>query len=150
MKAGHSKLDGCSATLPAMRPSPQPPTLAAPPSTATFFASMRSYRRPSTHRRTAANTCSAGLRSVGRPPLPPPSSWEKLHGPLPRPAPLLNRLAADLPPLSPASIAPLAAAPTAPAISWLSEYLPPACKADKTLPLDAFKLSSMAVLYLLS
>jgi len=31
MKAEHSKLDGYRATLPAMRPSPQPPTLAAPP-----------------------------------------------------------------------------------------------------------------------
>jgi len=31
MKAGHSKLDGDGATLPAMRPFPQPPTLAAPP-----------------------------------------------------------------------------------------------------------------------
>jgi len=30
---------------------------------------MRSYRRPSTHCRTAANTCSAGFRSVGRPHL---------------------------------------------------------------------------------
>jgi len=117
---------------------------------------MRSYRRPSTHRRTAANTCSAGLRSVGRHPLPPPSPWEKPHGPMPRPCslprpdPLLNRLVAEPPSLSPTSIAPLAAAPTAPAISWLSETLPPACKAGKTLLLDAFKLSSMAVSYLLS
>ena len=70
--------------------------------------------------------------------------------PLPRPDPLLNRLAAEPPSLSPASIAPLAAAPTAPAISWLSEYLPPACKAGKTPLLDGFKLSSMAVLCLLS
>jgi hypothetical protein len=30
MKAGHSKLDGCSATLPARRPSPRLPTLATP------------------------------------------------------------------------------------------------------------------------
>jgi len=112
---------------------------------------MRSYRRPSTHRRTASNTRSAGLRSVGRPPLPPPSPYEKPHGPLPRPCslprpdPLLNRLAAEPPSLSPTSIAPLAAAPAAPAISWLSEHLPPACKAGKTPLLDAFKLSSMAV-----
>ena len=63
---------------------------------------------------------------------------------------MLNRLAAEPPSLSPASIAPLAAAPTAPAISWLSEHLPPACKAGKTPLLDAFKLSAMAVLYLLS
>jgi hypothetical protein len=53
-----------------------------------------------------------------------------------------------LPPLSPASIAPLAVTSPAPAISWLSEHLPPACKAGKTLLLDGFKLSSMAVLYL--
>jgi len=116
---------------------------------------MRSYRRPSTHCRTSANTRSAGLRSVGRPPLPPPSPCQKPHGPIPRPCPLprseylLNRLTADPSPLSPASIAPLAAAPTAPAISWLSEYLPPACKAGKTPLLDGFKLSSMAVLCLL-
>jgi hypothetical protein len=83
-------------------------------------------------------------------PLPPPSPGEKPHGPIPRPEHLLNRLGADPPPLSPASTAPLAAAPTAPAISWLSEHLPPACKAGKTLLLDASKLSSMAVPYLLS
>jgi hypothetical protein len=69
--------------------------------------------------------------------------------PLPRPDPLLNRLAAAPPPLSPASIAPLAVTSPAPAISWLSEPLPPACKAGRTLLLDASKLSSMAVLYLL-
>jgi hypothetical protein len=69
--------------------------------------------------------------------------------PLPRPEYLLNRLAADPPPLSPTSIAPLAAASTAPVISWLSEPLLPACKAGKTLPLDASKPFSMAVLYLL-
>ena len=49
-------------------------------------------------------------------------------------------------PLSPASIAPRVSTSTAPAIS----YLPPACKAGKTLLLDASKLSSMAVPYLLS
>jgi len=53
-------------------------------------------------------------------------------------------------PLSPASIAPLAVTSTAPAISWLSEHLPSACKADKTLLLNAFKLFAMAVPYLLS
>ena len=61
MKAGHSELDGCSATLPAMRPSPRLPTVVAslppPPS---------SLLRPSTHRRTSSNTRSAGLRRVGR------------------------------------------------------------------------------------
>ena len=66
--------------------------------------------------------------------------YHALHPcPLPRPEYLLNRLAADPPPLSPASIAPLAAAPTAPAISWLSEYLPPACKAGKTLLAGCFQ-----------
>ena len=53
-----------------------------------------------------------------------------------------------LPPLSPASIAPLVSTSTAPAISCLSDHLPPACKAGKTLLRDAFKLSSMAVPYL--
>jgi hypothetical protein len=149
VKAGHSKLDGCSATLPARRPSPGLPTVAAPTPPPTFFASMRSYRRPSTHRRTSANTRSVGLRRVGRPPLPPPSPCEKPHGPIPRPAPLLNRLAAELPSLSPTSIAPLVSTSTPPAISWLSEPLPPACKAGKTLLLDAFKLFSVALLYLL-
>jgi hypothetical protein len=77
--------------------------------------------------------------------------YHALHPcPLPRPDPLLNRLAAEPPSLSPTSIAPLAAALTAPAISWLSEPLLPACKAGKTLLLDAFKLFSIAVLYLLS
>jgi len=107
MKAGHSKLDGYSATLPAVRPSPRLPTAATP--------------------------------------LPPPSPCEKPHGPISRPEHLLNRLAADPPPLSPASTVPLAVTSTAPAIS----YLPPACKAGKTLLLDASKLSSMAVPYLL-
>jgi hypothetical protein len=69
-----------------------------------------------------------------------------------RPSPRLPTVVAPLPPpaLSPASNAPLAAAPAAPAISWLSEHLPPACRAGKTLLLDAFKLSSRAVPYLLS
>jgi hypothetical protein len=39
---------------------------------------------------------------------------------------------------------------TVPAISWLSEHPSPAGKAGKTLLLDASKLSSMVVLYLLS
>jgi hypothetical protein len=120
---------------------------------------MSSYLRPSTHRRTSSNTRSAGLRRVGRPPLSHRLPLVKnrmfpyhvLHPcPLPRPEHPLSRLAADPPPLSPASIAPLAAAPTAPAISWLSEPLPPACKAGKTLLPGALKLSSMAVPYLLS
>ena len=112
MKAGHSKLDGYSATLPAVRPSPRLPTATTP--------------------------------------LLPPSPWEKPHGPIPRPEHLLSRLAADPPPLSPASTVPLAVTSTVPAISWLSKHLPPACKAGKTLLLDAFKLSSIAVPYLLS
>ena len=126
---------------------------------------MRSYLCLSTHRRTSADTRSAGLRRVGRvdipaaaPSLPPASlvksrkvPYHALHScPLPRPEHLLNRLAVDLSTLSSASIAPLAAAPTAPVISWLSEYLSPAYKAGKTLLLDAFKLSSMAVPCLLS
>ena len=88
---------------------------------------MRSYRRPSTHRRTSANIPSAGLRSVGRPPLshrlPLGKSrmvpYHALHACLlPRPEHLLSRLAAEPPPLSPASIAPLAVTSIAPAISW--------------------------------
>jgi hypothetical protein len=50
MKAGHSKLDGYSATLPAMRPSPRLPTVVVPLLSPFFFASMRSYLRSSTHR----------------------------------------------------------------------------------------------------
>ena len=76
--------------------------------------------------------------------------YHALHPcPLPRPDPLLNRLAAEPPSPSPASIAPLAVTSPALAISCLSEPLPPACKAGKTLLLDASKLSSMAVPYLL-
>jgi hypothetical protein len=99
-----------------------------------------------------------------RPKLPPPSSalapasislalLPNLYLPtssiLPASYHFTHRYAHALrpPSLSPASIAPLAAAPTAPAISWLSEHLPLACKA---LLLDAFKLSSMAVPYLIS
>jgi hypothetical protein len=120
---------------------------------------MRSYRRPSTHRRTSANIPSAGLRSVGRPHLshrlPLGKSrmvpYHALHSCLlPHPEHLLNRLAAEPPPLSPASIASLAVTSIAPAISWVYEHLPPACRAGKTLLLDAFKLSSMAAPYLLS
>jgi len=70
--------------------------------------------------------------------------------PLPCSEYLLNRLAAEPLSLSPTSIAPLAITSPAPAVSWLSEPLPPACKAGKTPLPDAFKLSSMAVLYLLS
>ena len=133
-----------------MRPSPRLPIVIAPPPMspssllcAHAVALLHTAEpRQSPLRRTQERRAA--------PPLPPPSPWEKQHGPIPRPAPLLNRLTAAPPPLSPASIAPLAAAPTAPAVSWLSEPLPPACKAGKTLLLDAFKLSSMAVLYLLS
>jgi len=85
---------------------------------------MRSYLRPSTHRRTSANTRSAGLRSVGRPPFPPPSPYEKPHGPIPRPEYLLNRLAAEPPSLSPTSIAPLAVtSQRLPSLGYPSIYL---------------------------
>jgi hypothetical protein len=142
-----------------MRPFPSASNRRGTASTAAFFASMRSYRRPSTHRRTSANTRSAGLRSVRQPllshRLPLVKSrmvpYHAFHPcPLPRPDPLLNRLAAEPPPLSPTSIAPLVSTSMALAISWLSEPLPPACKAGKTFLLNAFKLSSMAVPYLLS
>ncbi len=118
---------------------------------------MRSYLRPSTHRRTSSHTRSAGLRRVGRPHLshrlPLGKSrmvpYHALHlCPLPPPDPLPNRLAADPPPLSPPSLAPLAVTSPVPAIPWLSKHLPSAYRAGKTLLLDGFKLSSMAVLYL--
>jgi len=95
---------------------------------------MRSYLRPSTHRRTSANTRFAGLRRVGRPPLSHrlrlvKSRMVPYHAlhlcPPPRPDPLLSRLAAEPPPPSPASIAPLAVTSTAPTIPWLSEPLSP-------------------------
>jgi len=103
-------------------------------STAAFFASMRSYLRPSARRRAPSNTRSAGLKSVGRPPLshrlPLVKSrkvpYHALHAcPLPRPEHPLNRLGADLSTLSSASIAPLVSTSTTPAISWLSEPLSP-------------------------
>jgi len=43
------------------------------------------------------------------------------------------------PPLSPASIAPLAVTSPAPVISWLSEHLLPACKAGETLLAGCFQ-----------
>jgi len=49
-----------------------------------------------------------------------------------------------------ASTAPLVSTSTTPALFWLSEYPLSACRAGKTLLLDASKLSSMAVLCLLS
>ena len=62
---------------------------------------MRSYLRPSTHRRTSSNTRSAGLRRVGRliyPPQPHLSHRLRLVKgrmvPYYAPAPLLSRLAA--------------------------------------------------------
>jgi hypothetical protein len=132
MRAGHSKLDGYSATLPAIETFPLASNRRSTASTAAFLASMRSCLRPSTHRRTSANTRSAGFRRVERPLLSHrlllgKSRMVSYHAPapLPRPEHLLNRLAADPPPLSPASIAPLAAAPTASAISWPSEPLIP-------------------------
>jgi hypothetical protein len=121
---------------------------------------MISYLRSSTH----------------RPPYRPklPSRYRLPHPPLLLLRPYLwphSLTCASLPPLYPpphttsptamhmryahhlfhsASIAPLAAAPIAPAISWLSEHPLPARRAGKTLLLDAFKLSSRAVPYLLS
>jgi hypothetical protein len=161
MKAGHSKLDGYRATLPATSDEtlPSASNRRSTSSTAACLASMRSYIRPSTHRRESSNTRFAELGRVGRPQLshrlPLVKSrmvpYHALHlYPLPRLDPLLNRLAADPPPLSPASIAPLAVTSPAPAISWLSKHLPPAYRAGETLLLDGFKLSSMAVPYLLS
>ena len=161
MKSGHSKLDGYRATLPATSDETFPSVSSrhGPSSTAACLASMLSYLRPSTHRRTSANTRSAGFRRIERPHLPHhlplvKSRMAPCHTlstcPLPCSEHLLNQLAAAPPPLSPASIAPIALKSPAPAISWLSKHLPPACKAGKTLLLDASKPFSMAVLYLLS
>jgi hypothetical protein len=184
MEAGHSKLGGYNATLPAMRPSSQLPTVVAPPplspssllcahpyalllaptpkpvvqllvrtATPSSFshhatASPIVRNRPS--EAASRSLCSwAGVHALyGLTPLPnrcpatfskPPASYHFTH-----------RYAHALrpPPLSPASIAPLAVTSPAPALSWLSEHLPPACRAGKTLLLDAFKLFSMAVSYL--
>ncbi len=98
----------------------------------------------------------------------PPLQYRLRHPPLPRPYFWPHSLicasmpsasyhfthryahALLLPPPSSASTATLVSTSMAPAISWLSEPLPPTCKAGKTLLLDASKLSSMAVPYLLS
>jgi hypothetical protein len=115
MKAGHSKLDGYGATLTAMRPSPRLPTVVAP-----LPPPPSSLLRPSTHRRTASNTRSAGLRRIGRlidPPQPNlphhlplvKSRMAPYHAlstcPLPRPKHL------SYPPLALASPSPTTAAP---------------------------------------
>ena len=76
MKAGHSKLGGYNATLPAMRPFPQPPTLAAPPCCLLrFYALIPSPFYP------PPNRCKYPLRRIqesravdipaAAPPLPP-------------------------------------------------------------------------------
>jgi hypothetical protein len=94
MKAGHSKLDGYGATLPAMSPSPRLPTVVStpPPRLLRFYALIPSPFYPPPNRRKYLLRRIQERRAA--PPLPPPSPWEKLKGPLPRPDPLLNRLAA--------------------------------------------------------
>jgi hypothetical protein len=157
MKAGHSKLDGYGATLPARKLSPRLPTVVAPlPPPPAWLLCAHTYVLLPTAEPPQIPASQDGAQEsravdipAAAPPLPSPSPCEKLHGLIPRPDPLLNRLAADPPPLSPAYTAPLVSTSTAPAISWLSEPLPPACKVGKTLLLDGFKLSSMAVLCLL-
>ena len=155
MKAGHSKLDGYSATLPAMRPSARLPAVVAPlPPPFSSRLCAHTYALlptaspivlscPPDTASLTLRSCSCVHTSGPTPSSVPPyllyiPSLIPLHPPLPPP------------PLSPASIAPLAVTSPVPAISWLSKPLPPACKAGKTLLLDAFKLSSMAVPYLLS
>ena len=159
MKAGHSKLDGYSATLPAMRPSPRLPNFATTASTAVFFAFMRSYRRPSTHRRTSANTRSTRFKRVGQPPLSNrlrlvKSRMAPYHAlstcPLPCSEYLLNRLAAAHHLLHSLQSLPSSQHPQRlPSLGYPSLYIL-LVKLAKTLLLDAFKLSAMAVPYLLS
>jgi hypothetical protein len=115
-----------------MRPSPQPPTLAAPlhRRLPRFYALIPTplYLPPNLHKYLL---CRIKLRRVGRLDIPATaplshrlrlgkSRMAPYHAlppcPFPRPEYLLNRLNGCPPPLSPASIAPLAAAPTAPAI----------------------------------
>jgi hypothetical protein len=158
MKAGHSKLDGYGATLPAMRPFPRLPTVMAPlPPPPSSLLCAHTYVPPPTAEPPqipAPQDCAQANRAAdipaAAPSLPSPSPCEKLHGPIPRPCTPAESACGCPPSLSPASIAPLVSTSTTPAISWLSEHLPPACKAGKTLLLDASKLSSMAVPYLLS
>jgi len=140
MKAGHSKLDGYRATLPAMRPSPQPPTLAAPlhrrllrfytliPSPFYPPPNLRKYPLRRTRERRAVDIPAAAA------PLPPLNRHMR-HS---------HYLLHSLQPL-PSSQHPQ----RLPSLGYPSLY-PPLVKLVKTILLDAFKLSSMAVLYLLS
>jgi len=68
MKAGHSKLDGYKAALPATSDEtfPSVSNRHGTSSTAACLASMLSYLCSSTYRRTSANTRFAGLRRVER------------------------------------------------------------------------------------
>jgi len=94
---------------------------------------MRSYLRPSTHRRTSANTRFAGFRRVGRPPLSHRLPFVKsrmvpYHAlrpcPLPRPEHSLNRLAADPHLFSPLQLLPSPQHPQRlPSLSYPSRYL---------------------------
>jgi hypothetical protein len=120
---------------------------------------MISYLRPSTHRRTSANTRSTRFKRVGQPPLSNrlrlvESRMAPYHAlstcPLPCSEYLLNRLAAihhlfHSLPSPPSSQHPQ----RLPSLGYPSIYLL-LVKLAKTLLLDAFKLSSMAVPYLLS
>jgi len=85
MKARHRKLDGYRAALPAMRPSPRLPTLAAPLHCRLlrFYALIPSPFYPPPNLRKYL-LCRIQERRAA-PPLPPPSPWEKPHGPIPRP-----------------------------------------------------------------
>jgi hypothetical protein len=96
MKAGHSKLDGYSATLPAMRPSPRLPTVVAPlpPPPSSLLCAHTYVPLPTAEppQIPAPQDCAQESRAVdipaAAPPLPPPSPCGKLHGPIPRPCPL--------------------------------------------------------------
>jgi len=120
---------------------------------------MRSYLRPSTHRQTSANTRSAEFRRVGQPPLSHrlrlvKSRMALYHAlstcPLPCSEYLLNRLAAVHHLFHSLQSIPSSQHPQRlPSLGYPSIYLL-LVKLVKTLLVDAFKLSSMAVPYLFS
>ena len=102
MKARHGKLDGYRATLPAMRPFSRLPTVLAPlpPPPSSLLCSHTYALLPTAEPpqipapQDGAQANRAADRSASTRPPPPPSPCEKPHGLIPRPAPLLNRLAA--------------------------------------------------------
>jgi len=96
MKAGHSKLDGYNATLPAMRPPPRLPTVVAPlPPPPASLLCAHTYALLPTAEPTqipAPQDCAQANRAADRPasarPPPPPSPCKRPHSTIPRPCPL--------------------------------------------------------------